>query len=642
MINLLADTLASELDNLAKQAISSPGDNEGTDFVKSSSLIETCLPLLRVAMFWLAIHIQHVTSQASHLDSELEGMYRTVSAALTALLEVYGSKKLVSIPYMLSEDLEIQGIRMFEAADLGTPFKLLYDDKDLRKPRLADTTGFAGANGHAELLGRAFDILKFGFFLAGDAAVPFAVESTQRNGRQVTTVRYVDASTQAQQFSTSPRTEQAKFGSALDARLDDGMSGLRLHNQTRVESTPDHLAINRDEQQLAHDLHATASASALSHGAIMAGKTFSVEDSAGDFDEDRLMHLVGDFLAPPESEKRNAGASGQVESSYGMHTYTANEIWQSIDPAQQMSPAPPNSAGGRGFPSLPWNYFLPPTPTQQQFPARQQGPSAMTPPGFGPGQASFGQASPPPEPGIHMSVQGTVHLDDPFTMRNDIRRYNSLVAAAPEGSASSWAEAEHYKLSGKGLNYQEQANRIIHNVQPGLAQPQMPGQTWTTPSPNAMAPGQHFSHGQERLSTPGTRVSPATTAIQPIGSSATLPSTDFSGNQFGLPPVNSQWGLPNAQRQRQDDTQFNAQLEAVTGLAASTSGGSLHNGSASTPGLTHNGITYNGTTAYGRGTMIPARDDPTYFKNAIKTSSMAGVVAEADEVSSLCTVEVPV
>jgi protein SMG7 len=616
MIQVLADFVVSELQDLSKQTIAVSGEDAPKEDFKSSVVINTCIPLLRVSMFWLAINIVHVTNLAHHFEGELVKMYRAIGGSLTTILAAYGSTHLLSsVPYMLPEDLEMQGCKVFDDHSLEPLFDILRDEQGHRKPHWQAGSNDLDKDANLELLGRALDILKLGFFLSGLSYVPLAVVTTIGDGRQIMTVRYEEPGTESPDDHSAIPVAEPDSGVAGKTRSSDGTTSLASGQAPPLLDNGRVLPAESDDYPAASSSRPVTSAWADPQAVAqfpLDGVPGSQESDA-DFEiPDRLLNMVGEFLAPPESEKRNAGHATQDTSSFGTHTSTADEIWNQAMKRAEPSPPMPGSASGKGFPSLPWGYFLPPTPTQLQAPSSQQQPTKSRTTQFPPPQAASGT------PGI--GVQGVQHLDDPFAMRNDVRRYNSLVAAAPEGSAAAWAEAEQYKMSSKGLLYQQEASRGMFRGYAATGLPRRPNSgNWTTPSPETALPiSNNSGNAWGRLPTP-TYSQP-----QPIGP----PSMHFSGNTSSLPPVNSPWGLRNAQTVAPGSTPLNP---AFGGLPASDSGGSMRSGSTINPGLTHNGITYNGTTAYGRGNTIAAKDDPTHFKNTIKTSGLAGVVAEADE-----------
>lgn len=639
MILVLARLLKAELQDLTKRASIANMERQGETAEDPEGgpdiltpVIDAILPLFRVYVCWLGINRADIVRYAPHIQPHSDPMYRAVSQTLSSLLDVYGDSRLAAVPYLLPEDLDLLGIKLFDAPDLPAACQLLCKDSDGEKKPRADGPQQSTTDSQTVALGRVFDILKCGFFLAGDSGFPFTIVHEEQDGRMLTAIRYLDGSEPA--LSEVP---------GLDGSAQQRLPGV----ETSVEDLASKLSLNpglaETEPGVSPRIRQQLRSSWGEFYPSMPEGDFgrvNVETSGGavppdtgldsDFPSDQLFNVVSDFLAPPESKSNPQQASTlQNETSYGMHSSTANEVFGAVK-----APSPtPNSGNKKSFPSLPWEYFYTPTPQQrsgQQWDVMTQNRARE---GSGtldlPNSMSSGSSV--------ARIQGATKLDDPFaesslTIDNDARRYNNLLASAPPGSTAAWEAAERYRLLGKGLVHHEEITKAYSGAFPDQSwQLQHPGPSWDNPGDLQHIPP---PHGFPQGLVPDRQPVPPTEPTEPTQSTISFPvnssfdRTAFSGNSSGLPPVNSPWGLPNAQQPA-------SRTADVPSLPDSGSAGSLQS-AGYPPGITHNGITYNATTAFGRG-AVATKDDPSHFKNVVKTSGLAQLVADADEVSSRYT-----
>lgn len=282
-------------------------------------------------MIWLSSRRNEIFKAPEATGGLVPAMLENLSRALTLLCaEATEHKGLASCPYLLSEDLEIRGLQTLEHDEVPEACRCYCNDAGEVKPRREHQA--VGADVHKESLARLLDILRIGYFFAGDQVVPLAYHIVE----------------DALVFEYSPNTPQV-------AQLANGAeTTVRLKAQPE---TPADILRPRTGSGKSVQLATSANALALQSNEPTWSDFTNGDDITNDDTENTVMSMLTPFLKPPTPQ-----SAGQItapsETSYGLHSATAEEVFGTV--AAQRSP------GGTVLPTtfeqLPWGWLHTPTP----------------------------------------------------------------------------------------------------------------------------------------------------------------------------------------------------------------------------------------------------------------------------------------
>ncbi|KAM5351545.1 hypothetical protein ACJ41O_004268 [Fusarium nematophilum] len=325
-------SLESELVNIVSRE---SHESEDPAMAKSSPIIECLLPLLRIYGMWLAALRHEIFAVGDALGSVLPEMLKALSKVFSLLCnETYTQENLASCPYLLSEDVETQGLLPLSKEQVPLACRSYFGEDGLLKPRLPSQENRLGP--FQELLARILDILRCAYFLAEDECCPLEYrvsdrglvfeykESPTRNGVSQpmaivkSPVRDVNANTQ--QIPTRQRT-------ASDNRQPDSNPAVKDAEKQAPVASP--------RPQVVHQ-----------------------RTPSPDHAENTVINMLAPFLKPPTPEPAPLYHRSPDETSYGMHSTTANEVFGMM----QSEPSPTGSMPSGKFEPLPWNWVYTPTP----------------------------------------------------------------------------------------------------------------------------------------------------------------------------------------------------------------------------------------------------------------------------------------
>lgn len=580
---------------------------------KFSTALGAGLPLLRVYMTWLCAYSADIVQFQAHLEPHVGDMYKTLSQALSGLFELLDDSTNVgtTAPYLLPEDIQTLGLKCLDDPGLPAACRLCIDPfKRTQKPR-AEELGRLNIKPDDVSFTRALDIVACAMALAEDAVFPFAMSQVNKGSRELTQVIFLeegkigtiggghmgvsdpgdpepaigDLATMLSKLQASPITagmESVPRGASIDAGEERAVSGTRSKTAAAVH-TAQHLPGSPQDApsslpQMATDPEYTM--------------------------ESQLYGIVNDFLAPPESHSQE-GSREKDETSYGMHSETAKEVFGSM--AAAVSPGP-GSGTKKSFPSLPWGYFYTPTP-------QKSGPPE------GASKHAWDDAPPlrPRKSTAHgVTIQGFEGLEDPFTLAKE--RYTSMASASGEQRAAP-EQAAHHGLGTQGLTFKDGSRQSLAGADSSSAWNS--GAGWNYQE-TAQMPGQFCLAGQPRPASVQA-LRHMHDAMAPVG--APFSSLTFSATTSSLPPVNSPWGLPqNPHGIANQSNGFAAsdmpQYGPHAGLYSQSSNATQSSGYP-------NGHGYNAPAPYGHG-QFPGQNDPDYLKHFAKGAALGDSVAESE------------
>jgi hypothetical protein len=512
-IHVLAQLLGTELlDVINRQADSmnqtstvvaqSEGKSE-----KFNAVLEAGLSLLRVYMTWLCKYRSDIVQFQAHLQPHVGEMYQALSQALSSLFDLLeGDKSFAKLaPYLLPEDSETQGLSCLSDPAIPLACQLQFDPvKRKLKPRHDEIDKLDISLDDVSFT-RAMDIVTCGLTLAQDTSFPFTTSKITKGSRDLTQIIYVEDGTPA----VAPTSVEGMGAVPAVGELTAKLGHLQASPSGSGKRSRPQGSLTGNELKPGISPMAAPPPRVSPYGATES--EYSLDS--------QLHHLVDTLLAPPEKQ----ATSPSQDTSYGMHTNTANEVF---GPALTTTSPGPGSATAKSFPSLPWNYFYTPTP----------------------------QKGGPPKPDLHQawhsasgqagssSAPGCDDVKSPSHSRKESYGQMNQTLTRP-----SRKQADQFP-SGSKQDGSKGSARLPSNE---------PSPAWTQTTDwgslqNALMMEQSRISGPTELHSPQAQGSAGPRGSLSIMNTA-FPSTAFSENTSSLPPVNSPWGLPpNAHKHMQE------------------------------------------------------------------------------------------
>lgn len=457
-------------------------------------VVEALLPILRVYVMWIAARRHELCSAAQTFGSAVSNMMQSLANVFTRLCAVtYNQESLASCSYLLSEDMEILGFCPLSAETVPEACRCFcLEDGQVKTYLQAPKSRMEPLQ---EAMARVLDILRCAYFLAEDENVPFA---TNVSSNQLTFSYRPEITSQPQ--STSSSTPVAPGGSAnsLSPRATLTPSrGSRAPQPKQISQITSPQTENRHKQtQQQHN---------------------PANDTGIDDAENTVINMLTPFLKPPTPQPHQTTRSLE-ESSYGMHTATANELL-----AQFHKESSPNGSVPSGkFEPLPWAWFNTPKP--------DNGHDSLT---LG-GQDGFSaRGSPFDSP--RDSFPGGSALDDPFATPG--RNYpgafaNSHLPSRGAQESSNPGDAVH-------------RNQLLQAFAGPNVSRSSPFANWAE---NRNPPG--LSNGAP--ASPWTQHAPISTAT----SGFSHPSSLYQGTPSNAPSVGLGLGQPTNEPDHHGQTRF--------------------------------------------------------------------------------------
>ena len=338
-------------------------EGSGESPIGFGPILMNLLPFLRIYLAWMYSLRADLVVYRVYLEDHITVVYRLLADVLPSLnCFVAPAATAIQSQYLLAEDTETMGLSPLNDQKLPLFFcTRLVEGTDppetgrVRKP----TRQVIGRQylPHTEAIWRIRDIVCCGALLAGTADVPLGLVSTTQGGAESELWTYVDG----------PKTPNFVSEAGIDRILSKLTLGDVAHNSEPsaqsppVGGTPD--AQDPGQPALAglNDAPAPKVISPKADQKKPVSPRAPILVSAPDLSEDSEMVAMVNNLVDPSEESRPTSSRTQAETSYGMDSSIANEIFGGLasSPAQQ-SPVP------KSIPSLPWNYFYTPQrPTSQ-------------------------------------------------------------------------------------------------------------------------------------------------------------------------------------------------------------------------------------------------------------------------------------
>ncbi|VUC28300.1 unnamed protein product [Clonostachys rosea] len=432
-IQKLCEIIANELKESLSQ--NEEASTKGGLAIPDLPTVNALLPILRISCIWLATNCREVFTVTGGLGNSMVSLVKSLATVVTLVAAATCSRSdLATCPYLLDEDVEIRGLKSFgedmvpEACrthlDETGKVKLHLQSQDDRLPPAAEVTG------------RMLDILRCAYFLAEDPSVPLSTDIY--DGWLVFAYEPVTASQQqsevlaSQERSEVPDSQQeSEVPDSAPTTSAPVSSDVPLEKKAHAKKLPrlDVGVSNSQSSPRRHDLAASSSPQPKSKAAADVAMINGLDDA-----DKTVVNMLSPFIDCPSPESDH----DMDETSYGMHSATANEIAQELlakyEPEQQVDPeADPSSfasTSGR-FAPMHWASWDPKSTSSGLLRSNPMLGNGVLPIHLSPGRSS------------RASVPGGDSLDDPFRSPSQ-RSPRSLQSRAASGLGnSSLAEEAH-------------------------------------------------------------------------------------------------------------------------------------------------------------------------------------------------------
>ncbi|KAL8356435.1 hypothetical protein RB601_001642 [Gaeumannomyces tritici] len=471
------------------------------------AVMTTGVPILRIFMIWICLHRADLVKYADHLPHLVEA-HASLAETISLLIEAFRDEDLgiSTAEYLLREDIETIGFEPLRNEAAPFVCRAMHYTLDGKQKQRLESDISKKLQDNVETLSRINDIINCGYFLATDPNYPLQLTQTQKGSKVLTTLTVAvgggnDSHVQGSKrgtiatFATQPVTPQkpsAPTTPALHQAVRDSPKQEVEMANTNVPMQESCLAVEAEES------------------------------TAVDFGVDgETLDRVNEFLMPPEVGSPKSPVMD--ETSYGMHSTTANEIFGALEPPATT----PTSASKKAFPGLPWDLIYTPTPL------RTSGNAAAGSPILAPPIVDFGQQYP-----SAIAVSPSEQVPMAAGLGAPVRQaQQALRNQVPSRQQSITEPGRHEMYDHERM--EEVAKAATWKVD------QRHHQT-LVPTPRIPA-----SNSLQSLSSLSNH-SPAGATRQHRSSSYTatpfFQSSNFSPGPSGLPPINSPWGLPPAAR----------------------------------------------------------------------------------------------
>ncbi|KAF4634601.1 hypothetical protein G7Y89_g3498 [Cudoniella acicularis] len=337
MMFMLLQVLQPELDDtttgedLPSESLSSNQSRE-----KITAITRRVLPALRQYSVWLVSQADLIVGNNDRglMDIHTKEMWKMYADVLTKLAHLFPSETLNPVQYLLEEDETTVGFKPLRNPNLPSQCQLYTDDDNgLLKPRITDP-GIERNLPNVEMLARIRDIICCGLVLHLNPKYPIALKDENfevvEEGLSIPSIIHAEA-----------QSNPPSFGSTMHTSSYSTMP--ELSNTTQEPSGEENIAASDFHNNIDTDMH----------------------------------RMVDDLVEPVESSNYQPSASH--ETSYGMHSLTANEVFPLISSNGFQSR---HQSTPKMLPSLPglWNPFTPqpnelqPTSPNRSTTARQLSP----------------------------------------------------------------------------------------------------------------------------------------------------------------------------------------------------------------------------------------------------------------------------
>ncbi|KAM0284984.1 hypothetical protein ACHAQH_001673 [Verticillium albo-atrum] len=331
---------------------------------QSTSTQLLILPLVRMYASWLVACRVEASKAPSNVP--VEQVAKLLAECLSLIAELHGGDGLSLAPHMLPEDHMAIGLLPLNDPNLEPRCRLSFNqDLNVVKP-LCDYYDGKILEGWEAGLARMLDILLCGYALTEDTTLPFAFHEDRlvfSYAEDVSAATQTQAS--AQQYGTQGYSQSDDYVKYPE-NVAQPVSGYGQAPLQAGQNTASDHSINGPGAVLEAGRNECVSADHYGQKMMtIQPKNTTINTTEYDFSENSaVMNMVNDFMQPPDTHSAmdNHSTSNHQsydESSYGMHSTTANEVFGSMRPRD---PSAFGAASASAFPALPWSMVYQPTP----------------------------------------------------------------------------------------------------------------------------------------------------------------------------------------------------------------------------------------------------------------------------------------
>ncbi|XWW97581.1 hypothetical protein V2A60_005565 [Cordyceps javanica] len=355
-------TFTNVLEENLKESVSKSDDLAEDANNKTSEIVESLLPALRIYSMWIAVSCQELFgAPAATAEGSLTGaMLDTIARVFTLMcVETYNKENLVSCPYLLPEDLDNLGFQPLSESAVPEPCRSFCEQNGKIKPHLYSPE--QRLSPQMEKLARILDILRCAYFLAEEPTVPLSC-------------RVVD---NWLLFEYQPFLNQSEITAEAPAvaRKESVATPTTIHVQKRRSAQ-----IVAQERQGSPNTSNGKQPEAVAEPPNPSAVPLAPANKDGEVGdaESTVINMLAPFLKPPTPQPQ----SGTHENCAPLpHTAQQNPARDLLNAYQhQVDPSPTRSIPSGKFEPLPWEWFNTPKPVRgANSPLSAAGMSPITP-----------------------------------------------------------------------------------------------------------------------------------------------------------------------------------------------------------------------------------------------------------------------
>lgn len=378
---LFISTFAAALESELKEAASEDAGNTGSSAMPSkiTPMVEALLPVLRLYSMWLTAHRDELCAAIQTFGGVIPNTIQNLAKVFTLLCVFTYSQDLGSCPYLLGEDVEVRGFRPLSEETIPQQCRCFCGEDGAPKTYLQDTG--SRLEPRREHLARVLDILRCAYFLAEDANFPLSYEVVDNS----LIFEYRPVATSAAPVATTLHSREPSNAAPKEPSNNTGIRATGLPNR----------ALSAAERPRQLPINSMTSDNLSQPQPIQQERTR--EEATMDDADNALIDMLSPFLKPPTPQPQHRHGHSVDESSYGMHTATANNVLGSF----QTDRSPSGSVPSGKFAPLPWAWFNTPEPEKSGENKTPNGSNAFS-------------ANPSPYNSPRQPTSNGSALDDPF------------------------------------------------------------------------------------------------------------------------------------------------------------------------------------------------------------------------------------
>jgi hypothetical protein len=325
LLQLFQPELAGPRDDADAPDVTGRENENNTESI--TAVTRRILPALRQYSTWLVSRAEIISAQEGHtpLNIHIKEMWSIYCSTMSLLVVAFPPENLEDIEYLLEEDMATVGLKPFRDSELCN---LYTNDDGQLKPRTTDPN-VERSHPNLEMRARVRDLLRDAMVLA---------HNTNKNGKRIAPIHLVGL----------------KFHF-----IEEGLPMSPMNGQSAD------LAFPSPEVQHIADVSMVTDSAHLQNNEVPRPPSVTPSDSHQSMSTD--MYRMVDELVTPTGGQKNKYPQGSNETSYGMHSLTAAEVFAPLELSGR--PASRQNASPTLFPRLPGIYNSPFSPQPGELPA---------------------------------------------------------------------------------------------------------------------------------------------------------------------------------------------------------------------------------------------------------------------------------